>query len=173
MHRTEIEAALGEYSQLFDVVGDAAADAAERERRANDERKAQRPGQLDGLRQAPGEPALRHIEADRPHRVLEELAILGNLDRLDRGANQLDAEAVERAGGGQIDGQIEAGLPADGRQQGVWTFALDDGRQHVGRQRLDIGAVGQLRIGHDRRRIAVHEHDLEPFGAQRLARLGA
>ena len=40
-----------------------------------------------------------------------------------------------------------------------------------GGQRLDVGAVGQLRVGHDRRRIAVDEHDLEAFGAQRLARL--
>ena len=41
------------------------------------------------------------------------------------------------------------------------------------RQRLDVGAIGQLRVGHDRRRVAVDEHDLEPLGAQRLARLRA
>ena len=40
-------------------------------------------------------------------------------------------------------------------------------------QRLDVGAIGRLGVGHDRRRIAVDEHDLEPFGAQRLARLRA
>ena len=40
-------------------------------------------------------------------------------------------------------------------------------------QRLDVGAVGQLRVGHDRRRIAVDEDDLEPLGAQRLAGLRA
>ena len=43
----------------------------------------------------------------------------------------------------------------------------------LGRERLDVGAVGQLRVGHDRRRVAVDEDDLEPFGAQRLARLRA
>ena len=41
------------------------------------------------------------------------------------------------------------------------------------RERLDVGAIGDLRVGHDRRRIAVDEDDLEPFGAQRLARLRA
>ena len=41
------------------------------------------------------------------------------------------------------------------------------------RQRLDVGAVGELRVGHDRRRVAVDEDDLEPLGAQRLARLRA
>src|SRR5207248_10499373 len=40
-------------------------------------------------------------------------------------------------------------------------------------QRLDVGAVGELGVGHDRRRIAVDEHDLEPLAAQRLARLAA
>ena len=45
--------------------------------------------------------------------------------------------------------------------------------EDLGRQRLDVGPVGQLRVGHDRRRIAVDENDLEPLGAQRLAGLGA
>ena len=49
VHRAQLEAALGELAELFDVVGDAAADAAQRERRADDERKAERPRQLDRL----------------------------------------------------------------------------------------------------------------------------
>ena len=44
---------------------------------------------------------------------------------------------------------------------------------HLRRQRLDVGGVGHLRVGHDRGRVAVDQHDLEPFGAQRLARLRA
>ena len=80
---------------------------------------------------------------------------------------------VERAGGGEIHREVERGLAADRRQQRVGTFALDDRREHLRRQRLDVGAVGQLRVGHDRRRIAVDEDHLEPFGAQRLARLAA
>ena len=41
------------------------------------------------------------------------------------------------------------------------------------RERLDVGRVGQLRVGHDRGRVAVDQHHLETFGAQRLARLRA
>ena len=129
--------------------------------------------ELDRLGQRARDAALRHVEADLAHRVLEQLAILGDLDRLDRRADQLDVELVERAGGGEIHREVERRLAADGRQQRVGTLALDDRGEDFRRERLDVGAVGQLRVGHDRRRVAVDENDLEPFGAQRLARLAA
>ena len=69
--------------------------------------------------------------------------------------------------------RFERGLAADGRQHRVGPLALDDGRQHFRRERLDVGAIGQLRVGHDRRRVAVDEDHLEALGAQRLARLAA
>ena len=49
----------------------------------------------------------------------------------------------------------------------------DDLLERFRRQRLDVGAIGQLRVGHDRRRVAVDEHDFEAFAAQRLDRLRA
>ena len=39
--------------------------------------------------------------------------------------------------------------------------------------RLDVGVVGELRVGHDRRRVGVDQADLQPFGAQHPAGLGA
>ena len=144
-----------------------------RERRADDQRKAERLRELDRLRQRARDAALRHVEADLAHRVLEQLPILGDLDRLDRGADQLDVVLVERAGGREIHREVQRRLAADGRQQRVGTLALDDRGEHFRRERLDVGAVGQLRVGHDRRRVAVDEDHLEPLGAQRLARLAA
>jgi hypothetical protein len=32
-----------------------------------------------------------------------------------------------------------------------------------GIERLDVGAVGELGVGHDRRRVGVDEHDLVPL----------
>ena len=107
------------------------------------------------------------------HRVAEQQAILGDLDRLDRRADQLDAVLLERAVLAERHREVERGLAADGRQHRVGTLLLDDLREHFRRQRLDVGAIGDLRVGHDRRRVAVDEDDLEPLGAQRLARLGA
>ena len=40
-------------------------------------------------------------------------------------------------------------------------------------ERLDIGAVGQFRVGHDRGRIGIDQHNFDPFGAKRLDRLRA
>ena len=41
------------------------------------------------------------------------------------------------------------------------------------RHRLDIGAVGELRVGHDRRGIRVDQDQAQTFLAQRLERLRA
>jgi hypothetical protein len=43
----------------------------------------------------------------------------------------------------------------------------------LGRDRLDIGRVGKLRIGHDRRRVGVDQDDPVALLLQRLAGLGA
>ena len=96
--RAELEAALGEIAEFLDVVSDAAADAAERERWPDDQREAERPRELDRFGERACQPALRHVEADLAHRVLEQLPVLGDLDRLDRGADQLDVVLLEHAG---------------------------------------------------------------------------
>ena len=44
-----------------------------------------------------GDAALRHLDADLPHRVAEQQAILGHLDRLDLRADQLDVVLLEDA----------------------------------------------------------------------------
>ena len=62
-------------------------------------------------------------------------------------------------------------MAADGRQDRVWLLAFDDGLEDFGRERLDVGAVGELGVGHDRRGIAVDKDDLETLVAQRLAGL--
>ena len=42
-----------------------------------------------------------------------------------------------------------------------------------GQQRLDVGRGRELRVGHDRRRVGVHEHDLVALLGEHLARLRA
>ena len=63
--RAQLEAAFGEVAELFDVVGDAAADAAERERRADDQRESRASARARPLRSSDARhAALRHVEAD-------------------------------------------------------------------------------------------------------------
>ena len=46
-------------------------------------------------------------------------------------------------------------------------------RQHLRRQRLDVGRVGEVGVGHDRRRVRVGEDDAVALLAQHPAGLGA
>ncbi len=60
--------------------------------------------------------------------------------------------------------QFERGLAAHGRQQreaagNDVALLLDDLGDDLGRDRLDIGRVGEVGIGHDRRRVRIHQHD--------------
>ena len=149
------------------------ADAAERERRPDDARKAELLDRGQRLLNRADVAAVGDVGANRPHRVAEQQPVFGDLDGLDRGANQLDAVLLERAVLAERNRQVERGLAAHRRQHRVRLLALDDRRQDFGRQRLDVRAIRELRVRHDRRRVAVDQHDLEPLVAQRLARLRA
>ena len=86
-------------------------------------------------------------------------------------ADQLDAERVEHAAVAELHGDVEGGLAPHGRENRVGALALDDLRDDLGSEGLDVGPVGQIRVGHDGGRVRVDEDDLEPFLAERLAGL--
>src|SRR5699024_8908179 len=58
-------------------------------------------------------------------------------------------------------------------QDSVGALALDDLLDHLGGDRLDVGGVGELGVGHDRRGVGVDEHDPDPLLPQDAAGLGA
>ena len=109
----------------------------------------------------------------RVHRLAEELAVLGLLDRLALGADQLDAELRQHAHVVERERGVEAGLAAHGGQERVGALLLDDLGDDLGGDRLDVGGVGHLRVGHDRRGVGVDQDDPVALLAQRLAGLGA
>jgi hypothetical protein len=106
------------------------------------------------------------------HRVLEQEAILGHLDRRNLRPDQLDVVLLEDAELVELDGQVERGLPAHRREQRIGPLLLDDPLQRVGGERLDVGPIGQLGIGHDGGGIAVHQHHFQALALERLDRLG-
>ena len=73
----------------------------------------------------------------------------------------------------QRDRDVERGLPAEGRQHRVRPLLGDDRLDHLGRDRLDVGRVGELGVGHDRRRVGVDQDDPEALLAQHPAGLRA
>ena len=160
--RARGEAVRDRGAQLLGRPRDAAAGAAERERRPDDRRHRE----VDVGRVRDDAP--RRRDPDAVHRRAEELAILGAVDRLEVGADQLDAEARR-----ELDGEVERGLAAERRQDRVGPLALDHLGDRLGVERLEVGRVGPLGVGHDRRRVRVHEHDAVALAPQHPAGLGA
>ncbi len=115
----------------------------------------------------------RRGETDTPHRVAEELTVLGLVDGLGLGPDHLHAKGCQDAL--LVQGQccVECRLAAHGRQQCVRPLLLDDFGDDLGRDGLDIGCIGQLRIGHDRSRVGVDQNDAIALGLERLAGLSA
>ena len=176
--RRRVDAALDDLDELRLGVGDAAAGAAHGEGRADDRGQADLVERAQRVRQRLDLLRARRLEADLVHRVAEALAILGLVDRVGGGADHLDVELVEGALLAQRERAVQRGLAAHGRQQREAAgddvaFLLDDLGDDLRRDRLDVGGVRQLRIGHDRRRIGIHQHDAIALGLQRLHRLRA
>ena len=120
-----------------------------------------------------GEPRARRLEPDLGHRLAEQLAVLGLVDHLGAGADHLDTVFVEHAGAMQAERGVERGLPAHGRQDRVGPLLLDDLGDELRRDRLDVSCVGDVRVGHDRGRVGVHQHDAIALFLQGLAGLRA
>jgi hypothetical protein len=115
----------------------------------------------------PRDDGARRRDPGGVRRLAEELAILGAVDCVEVGADQLDPERCE------FDGKVERGLPAERRQDRVWPLALDHLRHGLGVERLEVRRVGPLRVGHDRRRVRVDQHDAVALAPQDAARLRA
>ena len=115
----------------------------------------------------------RHLEAAALDRRLEELAVLGARDRVERRADQLDAELVEDARCVQLAREVERGLAAHRREQRVGALAAEHGADAFDVERLEVGAVGEAGVGHDRRRVRVDDDRPVAVLAQHLQRLAA
>ena len=152
----------------IDVLGGirhAGAEAAHRERRPHHHRKAEL---LDGFADfvhRETHAGARGFAAHLGHDVLEPLPVLAALDRFEVGADEFNAIAFQHTVLVQRDGGVQRGLPAQGGQQRVNLVAAlgllgDDALDERRCDRFDVGVVGELRVGHDRRRIRVDQAHL-------------
>ena len=148
--RTGVEAAQANRSELFRVVGNAAAAAAQGERGANDAGvTADLVADGFGLLQGRGDAGRANIHANAAHGLFEEVPVFRLLDRLEVGADQLNAVLLQGAVLGEGHRQVQGGLPAHRGQQGVGALLLDHPANHIRGQGLDISAIRHVRIGHD------------------------
>jgi hypothetical protein len=108
------------------IVGSAAASASQCERRSDDGGVTRR--RYDCLRFVPrfGEATARHFEPGFIHSLFEQQAIFSNFDRMAIRANHFNPILLEYTGIRQRNCQIERGLSANRRQQGIGPFTFDD-----------------------------------------------
>ncbi len=116
---------------------------------------------------------MRHLKADARHGFAEELAVLAHLDGRKLGADEFNAVLLQHARLGKRHGAVEPRLSAESRQQRIGALDRDDLLHEFGGHGLDVRAVSELRVRHDRGRVAIHEDDLEAILPKNLARLGA
>ncbi len=172
-HRARRQPVRRDPAHLLGVVGKPGATPAEDERRSHDDRVAHFLGHLHGFIEGVGEAGRGDGEPDLLHRGLELVTVLRGVDRIDTGADELDAVFGEHARLVQLDRQVERGLAAEGGEQRVGPLAFDDAGEALHVERFDVGRIGELGVGHDRGRVRVDQHDAVPLVAQDAARLRA
>ncbi len=168
-----LQAALADFNELFLIVGNAAARAAHGEGWPDNGRKAHRPLHLLRFFHAVGNAGTRRAQANPGHRALELFAVFRLVNRLARSADHLDAKLFQHAMLGQVQRAIQRRLPAHGGQDRIRALFFDDVFQHAPGDRLDVGHIRHVRVGHDRGRIGIHQNDAVAFLTQCLARLRA
>ena len=171
--RRGIEAPFDDFEELFPIVGDTAARPAQRERGPDDRRKPDVFERGDRLRHGVRQHGSRRFEPNSVHRLAKELPVLRLIDRLRTGADHFDAVSGKDALLVQCKSRIEGRLAAHGRQQRVGALFRNDLGDHLRRDRLDVGRVGQLGVRHDGGGIRVDQDDAIPLGLQCFAGLGA
>ncbi len=171
--RRQIEAAGTDLFELFTVVGDAAAGAAHGERRTNDAGEANLVEHAIGFFHVVRDAGYRTGQTDVLHRLVEARTVFGLVDGVGVGTDHLDAKLLQNAVLFQVQRAVQRGLATHGRQQCVGTLLLDDLGHGGPFDRFDVGGVSHGRVGHDGRRIGVHQDDAEAFLLQRLAGLSA
>ncbi len=159
--------------KLFLVVGDAAAGAAQREARPNDGGEAGHGEGGAGFLERVGDCRARGFDADFGHRVAKFQAVLGAVDDVGLGADQLDSMPCQGTIVEKFHRGVERGLPAHGRQQGVGSLAGDDFFDDLGGDRLDVGCVGEARVSHNGGGVGVYQDDAVTLGFQGFAGLSA
>ena len=111
------------------------------------------------------------LESNFGHTLFEELAIFAFANGIDLGTDEFDIMAGEGTRFVESHGSIESGLASESGKNCVWFFFGDDFFDYFGRNGLDVGAIGEFRIGHDGGGVTIDEDDLVAFFAQGFAGL--
>ena len=103
--------------------------------------------------------------------LAEELAILRHLDCREWRSEEANWMSLEDTGIIERHRHVECRLSAESGKQPLRLLALDDALDHLDGEWLEVDNIGDRRVGHDCRRIGVHENRTDPFGTQRATSL--
>jgi len=93
------------------------------------------------------------------HPLAEQVAVLRRVDGVERRPHHLDVVLLQNSLLREFGGDVEPGLAAESGDDAVGLLDPDDFRDRLGRDRLDVHPVCGLGVGHDRRRVRVHQDD--------------
>ena len=169
----EVEGVETDLFQLFFIVGEAAAGAAQGEGGTEHHRVADVLGRGLGFLQIVGDLRGDDGLTDGLAQLLEKLPVLGPLDGRGGGAQQLYVALLQHALLFQLHSQIQAGLAADAGNDGIGPLVADDLGDVFQGQGLHIDLVGNGGVGHDGGGVRVAQHHLVALFFQGQAGLGA
>ncbi len=92
----------------------------------------------------------RIFNAEAVHRFAEQFAVLGHLDGFAVCTDQLDVEFVQNAHVIKRQRRVQTCLATHGWQQRIGALFFNDLGHDFGSDRLDIGRICHIRIGHNR-----------------------
>lgn len=114
----------------------------------------------------------RSFQTDFLHRYVETAAVFGFINRIGSGTNHGDAELFQHALTLKLQRTVQRRLPP-------WLAAPRPGAlfnnlaYHFPVNRLDVGCISHFRVGHDGRRVGVHQNDAVTLFTQGFTRLRA
>ena len=153
--------------QVVGVVDDLHRAAAQHVRRADDHREPDLRRDRPRLRQRPRLTVRRRRDVELGEDLRELPAVLGQIDRLGRGAQHREALLLERAR------EPQRRLAAELDDHAHRPFRVTDGQDVLGRHRLEVQAAGRVVVGRHGLGVAVDHDRLEPGLLQRERRVHA
>ena len=167
------EGFLGQRPQLVQVVGKAAAQPAQRERRPHDDGEADfLPRRQRVVHRCHGHAAGR-MHANLVELDFENFPVLGVDDALNGRAQHLHVVLLEHAGAVQGHGAVQRRLAAKGHQNAIGLLLFDDFLHEVGCHGQEVHVVGHVVRRLHGGNVGVDEDGADAFLLQRLEGLGA
>ncbi|KAF5059195.1 hypothetical protein DSECCO2_338470 [anaerobic digester metagenome] len=108
-----------------------------------------------------------------PHQAAEGFPVFRLMDRLEIRSQNPDVEFFQDSVPGQLHGQVQARLSAQGRQYGTGPLPDQDSFQKIQGQRLHIDAIGGFPVRHDGGGIGIDQDDIDALFTQRFAGLSS